>query len=110
MVERHLDLARRLADRVDAAPDLQRLAPVRLNVVCFRYNPGTRSEPELDALNQALGERILTDGRVYVGTTRYRGHTALRPALVNWRTGEADVDLFVDVVRELAREVDHVPA
>ena len=27
---------------------------------------------------------------------------ALRPAIVNWRTTEADIDLFVDVVRELA--------
>ena len=27
---------------------------------------------------------------------------ALRPAIVNWRTTEADIDLFVEVVRELA--------
>jgi hypothetical protein len=26
---------------------------------------------------------------------------AFRPALVNWRTTDADVDLVVDVVREL---------
>jgi hypothetical protein len=32
----------------------------------------------------------------------YDGKVALRPAIVNWRTTEADVDLFVDVVRELA--------
>jgi hypothetical protein len=30
---------------------------------------------------------------------------ALRPAIVNWRTSEADIDLFVDVVRELAARV-----
>jgi glutamate/tyrosine decarboxylase-like PLP-dependent enzyme len=106
LVERHLDLARRLADRVDEAPELQRLADVPLNIVCFRYDPGHRSEPELDALNQRLGERILEDGRVYVGTTRYRGRVALRPAIVNWRTGPEDVDTLVDVVRELATEVD----
>ena len=39
MVERHLALARRLATRVDDAPDLERLADVRLNIVCFRYRP-----------------------------------------------------------------------
>jgi len=32
---------------------------------------------------------------------RYRGVVAFRPAIVNWRTAEADVDLLVDVVREL---------
>ena len=38
---------------------------------------------------------------MYVGTTRYRGCVAFRPAIVNWRTTEADVDLIVQVVREL---------
>jgi hypothetical protein len=26
---------------------------------------------------------------------------ALRPAIVNWRTREEDIDFFIDVVREL---------
>jgi hypothetical protein len=32
----------------------------------------------------------------------YGARVALRPAIVNWRTTEADVDLFVDVVRDRA--------
>jgi glutamate/tyrosine decarboxylase-like PLP-dependent enzyme len=101
MVERHLDLAQRLAGLVDDAPDLERLAAVPLNIVCFRYRPPGVPEEELDALNARLGEDVLADGRVYVGTTRFGGSVAFRPAIVNWRTREPDIDLFVDVVREL---------
>jgi glutamate/tyrosine decarboxylase-like PLP-dependent enzyme len=101
MVERHLDLAAHLGRLVDEAPDLELLAPVRLCVVCFRYRPPGVPEAELDALNAALGEALLADGRVYAGTTVYEGHTALRPAIVNWRTTAADVELLVSVVREL---------
>lgn len=101
MVERHLGLAQRLARAVDAAPDLERLADVPLNIVCFRYRPGDLSDDALDTLNEKLGADLLADGRVYVGTTRYRGRVAFRPAIVNWRTTEADVDLIVQVVREL---------
>jgi glutamate/tyrosine decarboxylase-like PLP-dependent enzyme len=101
MVERHLDLAERLAGLVDEAPDLERLADVPLNIVCFRYRPDGAAEEELDALNARLGEEVLADGRVYVGTTSFGGKVAFRPAIVNWRTREADIDLFVDVVREL---------
>jgi glutamate/tyrosine decarboxylase-like PLP-dependent enzyme len=101
MVERHLALARRLALRVDEAPDLERLADVRLNIVCFRYRPKDVAEADLDALNARLGTALLEDGRVYVGTTRYGGKVAFRPAIVNWRTSDADVDLITDVVREL---------
>ena len=102
MVERHLDLAQRLAARIDEADDLERLADVPLNVVCFRHRPAGMPEEELDEHNRRLGEAVLEDGRVYMGTTVYDGRVAFRPAIVNWRTTEPDVDAIVDVVRELA--------
>jgi glutamate/tyrosine decarboxylase-like PLP-dependent enzyme len=105
LVERHLELAQRLASAVDAAPELERLADVPLNIVCFRHNPGDRSERELDELNRRLGEAILSDGRVFAGTTVYAGKVALRPAIVNWRTGPEHIDEFVRVVRELAGQL-----
>jgi glutamate/tyrosine decarboxylase-like PLP-dependent enzyme len=102
VVERHLNLARRVAARVDQAEDLERLADVPLNIVCFRYRPtGVDDEEALNDLNRRLGEAVLRDGRVYVGTTVYEGKTAFRQAIVNWRTREEDVDVLVDVIREL---------
>jgi glutamate/tyrosine decarboxylase-like PLP-dependent enzyme len=101
LVEHHLDLAQHLAAAVDAAPDLERLAEVPLNIVCFRFRPPGLSEEELDDLNARLGEDVLADGRVYVGTTRYGGRIAFRPAIVNWRTRPEDVELLADVIREL---------
>ena len=101
MVERHLGLARRLAERVDRTPELERLAPVPLNIVCFRARPPGVPEDGLDELNSSLGEALLRDGRVFAGTTSYDGKVALRPAIVNWQTTERDVDLLVDVLLEL---------
>lgn len=105
MVERHLALAQRVAKRVDEAPDLERLAEVPLNIVCFRFRPSGVSESGLDDLNRRLGEAVLEDGRVYVGTTVYEGRVAFRPAIVNWRTTEDDVDELVDVIRELGAKL-----
>lgn len=101
IVERHLDLAQHLAARVDAAPDLERLADVPLNIVCFRYRPEDVAEDALDELNRRLGEAVIADGRVAYGATEYAGVAALRPAITNWRIREHDVDLLVDVTREL---------
>ncbi len=105
MVERHLVLARRLAARVEEQPDLELLAEPKLNIVCFRLGPDGVPEDELDDLNRRLGAMVLADGRVYFGTTVYGGRVAFRPAIVNWRTTERDVDLLLDVVLELAREL-----
>jgi glutamate/tyrosine decarboxylase-like PLP-dependent enzyme len=105
MVERHVALARRLAEQVDAEPELERLADVPLNVVCFRYRPAGVPEEELDDLNRRLGQAVLEDGRVYFGTTVYAGKAAFRPAIVNWRTGPDDVDLVVPTALELGRSL-----
>jgi glutamate/tyrosine decarboxylase-like PLP-dependent enzyme len=101
MVERHLDLAQRLAGLVDEAPELERLADVPLCIVCFRARPHGVPADDLDDLNRKLGADLLADGRVFAGTTVYDGKVALRPAIVNWRTTTADVDTFVAVVRSL---------
>jgi glutamate/tyrosine decarboxylase-like PLP-dependent enzyme len=106
MVERHLDLAQHLARRIDDEPQLERLADPQLNIVCFRWRPPGTREDELDELNRRLGEELLRDGRVFAGTTLFEGKVAFRPAIVNWRTREEDVDLLVDVLLELARTLD----
>jgi hypothetical protein len=40
---------------------------------------------------------------VFAGTTVYDGKVAFRPAIVNWQTAQADVDMLIDVLLELAR-------
>ena len=104
MVERHVGLASHLAERIDAEPQFERLAETQLNIVCFRARPEGVAEEELDALNGDLGEALLRDGRVFAGTTTYEGRVAFRPAIVNWRTQEEDVDLLADVLLELLED------
>ena len=105
MIERHLDLAAHLGRLVADAPDLEALAPVQLCIACFRYRPPGVAEERLDELNAQLGRELLADGRVYVGTTVYRNRVALRPAIVNWRTTQRDIELLVDVVREIGERI-----
>jgi glutamate/tyrosine decarboxylase-like PLP-dependent enzyme len=105
MMERHLDLAAHLARRIDAEPGFERLAEAPLNIVCFRWRPPGAPERELDELNRRLGDALLEDGRVYAGTTLFEGRVAFRPAIVNWQTRAADVDLLVDVLIELGERL-----
>jgi glutamate/tyrosine decarboxylase-like PLP-dependent enzyme len=106
LIERSVALAERLAANVQQAADMELLAEHQLNVVCFRYRPpGLDDEQELDELNSRVHQEILADGRVYFGSTRYAGCVGFRPAIVNWRTREEDVDLVVSVVREIGERV-----
>lgn len=109
IVEQDIALARYLAEAVQDLPDLELLAPVPLNVVCFRYNPSGLSEARLNEINRQLGAALLEDGRVFVGTTTYQGKVALRPAIVNWRTRRQDIDVLIAAVRELGAGITDAP-
>jgi aromatic-L-amino-acid/L-tryptophan decarboxylase len=86
-------LARRLADRIAAEPALELLAPVALNVVCFRYRA-----PDADALNDELVLGLQEDGVAAPSTTRVDGKLAIRVAIVNHRCRAADLDVLVEEV------------
>jgi aromatic-L-amino-acid/L-tryptophan decarboxylase len=92
-LSRHLHLAQQLAKWIDAHPDFERLAPVPFSVVCFRWNPAGQplSEPELDARNEAIVERVNRTGEMFFSHTRLRGKLALRIAVGHLRTEESHV-------------------
>jgi glutamate/tyrosine decarboxylase-like PLP-dependent enzyme len=90
-------LAQRLAARIDAEPELERLAPVPLNIVCFRYRAGEDS----DRLNAELVTQLQESGLAAPSTTRIGGRLAIRAAIVGHRTRSEDVDALVEMVLEL---------
>ena len=85
MVERHLDLAQRLAQRVDEAPTSSG-SPTPAQHRLLPLPPARRARGGARRPERAAREDVLADGRVYVGTTSFAGKTAFRPAIVNWRT------------------------
>jgi aromatic-L-amino-acid decarboxylase len=96
-------LAQRLKDRIDAHPLLELLAPVALNIVCFRYaDPASGlSAAQTDRLNTELVADLQESGIAVPSTTTVGGRTAIRVALVNHRTVAADLDVLLDAVLRL---------
>lgn len=104
-IARTCDLAALLGERIHQSDDLELLAPVVLNVVCFRWNP-RESAPDdaaLDALNEAIAVAVQESGAAVPSTTRVGGKRALRVCIVNHRTREDDLDVLLGAVRTAAR-------
>ena len=98
--------AQRLAQAVDAVPQLERLAPVDLSAVCFRYRGDRPDEAGLDRRNRAILQRVIERGRVYISNASIRGKFALRACFVNHRASDADVDAVVPEVLAAAAQVE----
>ncbi len=84
-------LARYLQKRVEATPMLELLAPVALNIVCFRYRGS-------DRINADIVIALQQSGIVAPSTTSIQGQLAIRAAIVNHRTQVCDIDALIDTV------------
>jgi glutamate/tyrosine decarboxylase-like PLP-dependent enzyme len=87
-------LARQLAARIDATLELILVAPVDLNIVCFRYR--TSGEEDAGQLNRQIAIALQEAGLVAPSTTVIDGRSCLRAAIVNHRTTERDIDVLVE--------------
>jgi len=91
VIARSCALAKYLETRVLAEPRLELLAPVNLNIVCFRYRTG-------DAVNREIVADIQESGVAAPSGTTLNGKFAIRAAIVNHRTSEIDIDALVAAV------------
>jgi aromatic-L-amino-acid/L-tryptophan decarboxylase len=102
LVTRHNALAQYLASLVDADPDMERLAPVELSVVCFRLAPFALREDDarLNDFNKAIMEKVQAAGQAFLSGTVLRGRFALRACILHDRSNEDHVRSLLDVVRK----------
>jgi glutamate/tyrosine decarboxylase-like PLP-dependent enzyme len=103
LIEQNVDQSAYLAGLVRAHPELELLAPVPLNVVCFRFTGVAGAE--LDAVNQEILLRLQETGVAVPSNTTLGGRFALRAANVNHRARRADLDLLVAETVRIGREV-----
>jgi aromatic-L-amino-acid decarboxylase len=126
-IEHDLRLARYLASRVEASPNLELSAPQSLSIVCFRYAPtaaGACGNPvpafspaarapapahlrgddeRLNALNKRLLEHIQLSGKAFLAGTTLGERFVLRACIVNYRATRADIDALVETVLEMGQ-------
>jgi aromatic-L-amino-acid decarboxylase len=83
-------LAQYLKQRIEDEPALELLAPVALNIVCFRY----RSQ-NADDVNGDIVADLQESGIAAPSTTTIDGRLAIRAAIVNHRTNRSDIDALI---------------
>ena len=104
-----MEMAREFAQRIDDAPDWERVAPVPFSLVCFRYAPAGSTEAERSALNEAILERVNASGSVYLSHTRLEDRYVLRLAIGNMRTERRHVMEAWRLLREAAATSSATP-
>jgi len=103
LVSQNCDQAKYLETLVGREPELTMMAPVPLNIVCFRFAPAGLDEARADAINEEILYGLQESGTAVPSSTMLRGRFSIRVCLCNHRTRREDLDLLVREVLERGR-------
>jgi aromatic-L-amino-acid decarboxylase len=90
----------------ESRAELELLADVPLNVVCFRYRTEDFSEESLNALNKELLMRLQESGIAVISSTVLEGQFALRAAITNHRSKREDFQILADAVVKIGQKIE----
>ncbi len=103
LIDRCCRLARRMAERLAAAPGVEILNDVVLNQVLVRFHPPTGDTPEsADALTRRVVTGVQEDGTCWLAGSTWQGRAVMRVSVSNWSTGESDIDRSADAILRIA--------
>jgi glutamate/tyrosine decarboxylase-like PLP-dependent enzyme len=105
MIAKNIHQARYLAKLIEADGNLELLAPVELNIVCFRYNPGEITDEQLNRINEGILIQLQERGIAVPSHTILGDNLAIRVAITNHRTAHADLEAVVEGVLRIGGEM-----
>lgn len=104
-IEENVRQAKRLGEMIDADEAFELLAPVQLNIVCFRYRVAGYGDAELDRFNDDLAIALQESGIAVTSSTTVGNKRAIRVNITNHRTRDEDLSLLLDSLKRLAGDL-----
>lgn len=95
MIERCCHLARHMATRLSAHPQVNILNEIVLNQVLVRFSAPTQ---DADSFTRAVIGAVQQDGTCWAGGTMWHGTQAMRISVSNWSTTEEDIDRSAEAI------------
>lgn len=92
LIAQNIEQAFYLGEQIKNCPSLELLAPVTMNIVCYRFNPGNLTEDELNQLNKELLMSLHEQAIAAPSYTLLNGKYAIRVAITNHRTRKHHLD------------------
>lgn len=105
LIDQNISQAAYFADLVENNPKLELVSPATINIACYRYNPGGKSDEELKHLNTEIMLRMQEAGTAAISDTTVQGEHCLRIAINNHRTIVDDLDILIDETVRLGDEL-----
>jgi aromatic-L-amino-acid/L-tryptophan decarboxylase len=105
MIVRNVEQAHYFGRLVEKDYSLELLAPIGLDIVCFRFNPGGLDDEQLNALNKEILMQLHEQGIAAPSYTTLQGRYCLRIAIANHCSTQEDFDVLAREVVRIGQEL-----
>ncbi len=105
LIRQNLEQAQYLAGLIQQEPQLELLAPVPMNIVCFRFVADGYTDEQLNVINKEALMRLHENGIAVPSFTTLNGRYAIRVAITNHRSRREDFDCLVQEVIRTGNEL-----
>jgi aromatic-L-amino-acid decarboxylase len=102
----HIALNAQFAEWVEQSENFELLLPPFLNFTCFRFRPNSQTEEALNALNQALVERVNQRGKLFLTHTKIEDRYVLRMVIGQTYVEARHVEAAWAEIRTVAAELN----
>lgn len=104
-IRQHINLAKEFAGWIAADKEFELLAPVPFSTFCFRYNPGNKSEEELNRLNEKLLEDINSSSKIFLSHTKLNGKFTIRLTIGSIRHEKRHIEEAWVIIKSTAKRL-----
>jgi aromatic-L-amino-acid/L-tryptophan decarboxylase len=104
-IARNCAQAQSLAAQIARRPALRLMAPVPLQIVCFRYQPPGLDDIAADKLNANLVATMQRRGIAAPSTCRIEGRLCIRVSITNHRTRDGDLTILLQAIDTIGAEL-----
>jgi aromatic-L-amino-acid decarboxylase len=104
-IRQHIQFASMLKEMILKENDFEILAPVVINVVCFRFIPSGAEDDKINSLNEKLNHLLNDSGKIYLSHTVINGKYTLRMVTGQTNVTFGHVEKAWSLIKETARSL-----
>jgi aromatic-L-amino-acid/L-tryptophan decarboxylase len=105
-IRKHIQFASRLRELILKETDFEILAPVIINVVCFRYYPSGYNQDQINVMNEKLNHLLNDSGKIFLSHTVLNGKYTLRMVTGQTNVTFDHVEKAWELIKIMARDLN----
>ncbi len=104
-IQDHLNLTSYFLEKLNSLGNIEILAPVKFNLICWRFNNGILEESDLNIINEKLHQELIDDTNLYFTHTKLNGKYTIRTVIGQNLVEKRHLDFALEEIKKAVQNI-----